>query len=62
MNPTIQQIRIDLEANADQNTKESEKRYFKEAIKVYGVKTATVGKIAKKHWSQVKTLPKQEIF
>jgi 3-methyladenine DNA glycosylase AlkD len=62
MNPTIQQIRLDLKANVDQHTKETAKRYFKEAIKVYGVKTAAVGKIAKKHWLQVKTLPKQAIF
>ncbi|NLF88648.1 DNA alkylation repair protein [Candidatus Bathyarchaeota archaeon] len=62
MNPTIQQIRQDLDANVDQHTKESAKRYFKEAIKVYGVKTADVGRIAKEHWTRVKILPKQEIF
>jgi 3-methyladenine DNA glycosylase AlkD len=62
MNPILQQIRLDLEANVDQHTKETAKRYFKEAIKVYGVKTADVGRIAKKHWPHVKTLGKQEIF
>jgi 3-methyladenine DNA glycosylase AlkD len=62
MNPIIQNIRQDLEANADTHTKETAQHYFKEDVKVYGVKTATVGKIAKKYWQQAKNLPKQEIF
>jgi 3-methyladenine DNA glycosylase AlkD len=62
MHPIIQQIRQDLTANTDTHTKETANHYFKEEIKVYGVKTAVVGKIAKKHWQQAKTLPKQEIF
>jgi Predicted DNA alkylation repair enzyme len=62
MNPIIQQLRQDLEANADEHTKEAAKRFFKEDIKVYGVKTPVVGKIAKKHWPQVKGLGKAEIF
>jgi 3-methyladenine DNA glycosylase AlkD len=62
MHSIIQQIRQDLTANADTHTKETAQHYFKEDIKVYGVKTAVVGKIAKKYWTQAKTLPKQEIF
>ena len=34
-----------------QHTKETSQHYFKEDIKVYGVKTAVVGKIAKKYWT-----------
>jgi 3-methyladenine DNA glycosylase AlkD len=62
MNPILQQIRQDLTASADTHTKETAQHYFKEDIKIYGVKTATVVKIAKKHWAQAKILPKQEIF
>ncbi len=62
MNTLIQQIRSDLKANADQHTAETSHRYFKEEIKVYGVKTATVEKIAKKHWPQAKTLCKEVLF
>jgi 3-methyladenine DNA glycosylase AlkD len=62
MNPLIQQIRKDLQANTDQHTKETAQHYFKEDIKVYGIKTAVVGKIAKKYWKIAKALPKQEIF
>jgi 3-methyladenine DNA glycosylase AlkD len=62
MNPVIEQVRAELLANIDQQTKASANRFFKETITVYGVKTATVGKIAKNHWHQIKGRGKQEIF
>jgi 3-methyladenine DNA glycosylase AlkD len=58
----LDQIRTDLQAYADDKTRESVKHFFKEAIKVYGVKTATVEKIAKKYWPTVKIYGKQDIF
>ena len=62
MNDILAQIRADLKGSSDEKTKQSAQRYFKEQAKFYGVKTETVGKIAKKHWSQVKTLDKKAIF
>ncbi len=62
MNSILAQIRVDLKAAVDEKTQKSFRRFFKEQVKYYGVKTETVGKIAKKHWSQVKTLDKQSIF
>ncbi len=62
MNILLDQIRAELKANADEKTRQSGKHFFKEQITVYGVKTATVGKISKKYWPQVKTLSKKEIF
>jgi len=62
MSQILTQIRIDLKANFDEKTKNSAKHFFKEVITLYGVKTATVGKIAKKYWPQMKTLSKNEIF
>ena len=62
MNNILAQIRFDLKANTDEQTKKSFQRFFKEQVKFYGVKTETVGKIAKKHWQQVKTLNKKTIF
>ncbi|MCW3998631.1 MAG: DNA alkylation repair protein [Candidatus Bathyarchaeota archaeon] len=62
MQSIVSQIRADLTANVDIETQRGAKRYFKEDIKVYGVKTATVGKIAQKFWRQAKELPKGEIF
>ncbi len=62
MNPILSQIRKDLKAATDQKTQKSFQRFFKEQVKFYGVKTETVDKIAKKYWSQVKTLDKQDNF
>ena len=62
MNSILSEIRADLKANTDAKTQKSFQRFFKEEVKYYGVKTETVGKIAKKHWPQVKALDKQEIF
>jgi 3-methyladenine DNA glycosylase AlkD len=62
MNPLILQVRSELKANVDQKTKDGAKYFFKEAINVYGVKTDLVGKIAKKHLPQIKSLQKQEVF
>jgi len=58
----IKEVRKELLDNSDETTRNSSKRYFKEDIKVYGVKTATVIKIAKKAFKQIKDLPKDEIF
>ncbi len=62
MSAVIEQLRAELKANSDPKIAESGKRFFKEDITVYGLKTATVVKIAKKYWAQIKTLPKTEIF
>ena len=58
----ITQIRADLKATTDPKTQKSFQRFFKEQVKYYGVKTETVGKIARKYWSRVKTLDKQAVF
>jgi len=55
-------IRADLQANADEKTKQTAQHFFKEQIKVYGIKTAIVGKVARKYWLQVRLLGKQDIF
>ena len=62
MNNILVQIREELKANTDLPTQKSFQRFFKEQVKYYGVKTETVGKIAKKYWKQVQTLDKKTIF
>ena len=62
MNNILAQIREELKANTDPQTQKSFQRFFKEQVKYYGVKTETVGKIAKKYWKQAETLDKQTIF
>jgi 3-methyladenine DNA glycosylase AlkD len=62
MDSILAQIRLDLTQNVDQKTQNSFQRFFKGPVKAYGVKTGTVGKIAKKHWLKVQSLDKQNIF
>jgi 3-methyladenine DNA glycosylase AlkD len=62
MHPIIEQIRVELKNNADEHTAQTAHRFFKEEIKVYGVKTGTVEKIANKHWKHAKALSKDAIF
>lgn len=62
MNQLVQDIRDELKASTDQKTCASFQRFFKEPVICYGVKTATVNKIAKKYWQEAKLFSKQEIF
>jgi 3-methyladenine DNA glycosylase AlkD len=62
MDPVIARIRQELEAQADPEIQKTSKRFFKEDIVCYGMKTATVIAIAKKYWKEVKSRPKPEIF
>ena len=58
----IERIREDLALNADEKTKSSSTRFFKEKITCYGVKSAVVGKIAKEHFNEIRNKDKKEIF
>jgi len=62
MNEVILEIRAELNASADEDTKKSFQRFFKEKVKYYGVKTGVVGRIARKYWQKIKVLNKKEIF
>jgi 3-methyladenine DNA glycosylase AlkD len=58
----ISRIREELALNADENTKNSSSRFFKEEVYCYGVKTAIVGRIAKNYFNEMKSEGKKEIF
>lgn len=58
----IERIREDLALNADEKTKSSSTRFFKEKITCYGVKSAFVGKIAKEHFNEIRNKDKKDIF
>jgi 3-methyladenine DNA glycosylase AlkD len=62
MDPVIVRIRQELQAQADPEIQKTSKRFFKEDIVCYGMKTATVTAIAKKYWKEIKSRPKPEIF
>ncbi|MDD5038232.1 MAG: DNA alkylation repair protein [Dehalococcoidales bacterium] len=55
-------IRKELEQQIDARTKGNFQRFFKEDVTAYGVKTATVTKIARKYFPEVEPLGKREVF
>lgn len=58
----IFELREELTLSADEKTKDTAARFFKEGINCYGVKAATVLKIADKYFKQIKNEQKQTIF
>lgn len=62
MNELLSRIRQTLIESSDEQTRIGSQRYFKEAITVHGVKAATVQKIGKAFFAEMKDKPKSEIF
>jgi 3-methyladenine DNA glycosylase AlkD len=62
MNQLITKIKSELIKNADEKNKLSGQRFFKEQVKLYGVKTALVSKISKEYYQTIKAKSKAEIF
>jgi 3-methyladenine DNA glycosylase AlkD len=62
MNSIIADIRNDLISNADRKTKESGEKFFKEAVSLYGVRTAVTTSIGKEHFRRLTDTNKLTIF
>lgn len=62
MKNILNNLKEDLKQNSDLKTKAGGQRFFKERVKMYGVKTPIVIKIAKKYLKQLKNKSKKEIF
>lgn len=58
----IESVRNQLVESADEKTKASAKRFFKEDIQLYGVKSTAVGQISKQTFKLIKDKPTSEIF
>jgi len=58
----ISAIRLELQGQSNEKTRTSFQRFFKEGITCYGVKSADVSQIARRYFSQIKPLGKQEIW
>jgi 3-methyladenine DNA glycosylase AlkD len=63
-NDIVEKVRALLREKSDEETRIGSRRFFKEneQILVHGVKTAVVRKIAKTAFSEIKGLPKSDIF
>lgn len=62
MQNVIKQIRQELKRMADPKTRESAKRFFKESVELYGIKTPEVNRLAETYFKQIKNKTKEEIF
>jgi 3-methyladenine DNA glycosylase AlkD len=55
-------VRRELSEQVDEKTKGNAQSFFREKIKVYGVKTEIVTQIARRHFPEMKPLSKKDIF
>jgi len=58
----LEAVRHELQESAEEKTRESAQRFFKEEVKFHGVKSAAVKKIATKYFREIKGRDKKEIF
>ena len=61
-NDVLMAVRQELVLNIDEKTRDSAQRFFKEEVKIHGVKSAIVRKIAAKYFREIKSRDKKEIF
>jgi 3-methyladenine DNA glycosylase AlkD len=62
MNNIIENLRHELIRNADEKTRLSGERFFKEDVKLYGIKSAEVSRISKEHYKAIEDKSKPSIF
>lgn len=62
MDTIIDTVRRELMAYMDEQTRLSGQRFFKEEVRLYGIKSALVSKLSKERFKAVKDYPKAEIF
>lgn len=59
---TLNEIRLVLRDSIEERILNSEKKYFKEEVKIYGVSLGLVSKMGKQFFQSIKDSPKQDIF
>lgn len=62
MSEIIDKIREELIQDADEKTKSSGERFFKEEVKLYGLKSAEVSRISKEYYKTIRDKSKIHIF
>ncbi len=61
-NAVVQEIREELSQNTDHEYYDSVRKFFKEKVTFYGVRTSVVRKISAHYFSQIRKKPKEELF
>ena len=62
MKTIIEELRKDLKANASEQARISGEHFFKESVKMYGMKSAVLKEISRIHYNNVKHLKKEVFF
>jgi 3-methyladenine DNA glycosylase AlkD len=62
MSKIVEDIRKELKRNSDEKTRISGERFFKESVKLYGLKSAVTERIGKEYFARIKEKEKSEIF
>lgn len=62
MKKILDDLRRDLAENADEKARISGQRFFKEEVKLLGVKTALISKISRNHFKEIADKEKSQIF
>jgi 3-methyladenine DNA glycosylase AlkD len=62
MSAIIQQVRQRLKQEADEKTRNTGSTFFKEPVRLHGVKSAVVGKIGKTFYQEIKGQSKARVF
>jgi 3-methyladenine DNA glycosylase AlkD len=62
MNTIIENLRQELVRNSDEKVRISGERFFKEDVRLYGIKSAAVGRISREQFKTIPDKSKQNIF
>jgi 3-methyladenine DNA glycosylase AlkD len=62
MKRIIEELRKELVSKSDEKTRISGEKFFREDVKLYGIKSAEVGRISKEYFKQIPDKSKQNIF
>ena len=62
MKSILERLKADLIASSDEQTRISGERFFKEEVRLHGVKSAMSEKFAKEYFREIKDRSKSEIF
>jgi 3-methyladenine DNA glycosylase AlkD len=62
MNQIIENLKQELKRNADEKIKQSGERFFKEEVKMYGIRSALVSHIGKDQYKAIPDKNKSQIF
>jgi 3-methyladenine DNA glycosylase AlkD len=62
MNEIIEKVRKDLILNSNEKERLAGERFFKEEVRLYGMKANMLRKISGENWIEIKHLPISEIF